>query len=323
MSEPQRPRDGDLGAEGLGPNARSRVLQKISWRRIASAIVLLFSVGYLIYRVYANWDAFRAYDWQIRYEYLLPSFLLYLVQLVVIVWGWKSIMDSLAPVLPFRDHIKIYAYTNMLRRIPAGTVWMVAGRMYAYKGQSVPARASALGSFLEFMVVILTGLPLAALAAVGLLLISPALGIVLAIVAASLALVALHPALLNRLFRLVRHEDLPVQLRYRTTLKWAAIYGLVWLLSGMGLFLIARLFGDVPLGTLPVIIGVWVLSSLVAYFMMLSPSGLGIKEMSLTLLLGLFLPEPLPLLIALAIRLLWTVYDILLGVAAWVTMLRP
>ncbi len=319
MTESQRPGDGDLSGEGLETNAWSRGLQKVPWRRIASAVVLLFSVGYLGYRVYANWDAFRAYDWQIQYEYLLPSFLLYLVQFVVIIWGWKSIMDSLAPVLPFSDHIRIYAYTNMLRRIPAGTVWMVAGRVYAYKGQNVPARASALGSFMEFMVVILTGLPLAALAAVGLALISPAIGIVLALVAAALALVALHPALLSRLFRLVRREDLPVQLRYRTTLKWAAIYGLVWLLSGMGLFLIVRLFEDVPLGTLPVIIGVWVLSSLVAYFTMLSPSGLGIKEMSLTLLLGLFLPEPLPLLVALAIRLIWTIYDILLGVAAWAT----
>jgi hypothetical protein len=237
----------------------------------------------------------------------------------VIVWGWKSIMDSLTQVLPFGDHLKIYAYTNMLRRIPAGTVWMVAGRVYAYKGQSVPARASALGSFLEFMVVVLTGLPLAALAAVGLALIPPAIGIVLAIVAATLALMALHPALLSRLFRLVRHEDLPVQLRYRNTLQWAAIYSLVWLISGMGLFLIVRLFGDISLEKLPLAIGVWVLSSLVAYFTMLSPSGLGVKELSLTLLLGLFLPEPLPLLIALAMRLIWTVYDMVLGVVAWVT----
>ena len=227
-------------------------------------------------------------------------------------------MDSLTQTVPFWDHLKIYAYTNMLRRIPAGTVWMVAGRVYAYKGQSVPARTSALGSFLELMVVVLTGLPLAALAAVGLALISPTIGIALAVVAAALALILLHPALLSRLFRLVRQEDLPVQLRYHDTLKWAVIYSLVWLLSGIGLFLIVRLFGDVSLEMLPVTVGVWVLSSLAAYLMMLSPSGLGVKEMSLTLLLSLLLPEPLPLLVALAIRLIWTIYDILLGVAAWV-----
>jgi hypothetical protein len=280
--------------------------------------VLLFSIGYLVYRVYSNWDAFQSYDWQIHYIILIPSFLLYLVQLLVIVWGWKSIMDSLTQTVPFWDHLKIYAYTNLLRRIPAGTVWMVAGRVYAYKGQSVPARASALGSFLEFMVVVVTGLPLAALAAVGLSLIPPILGFLLAIVAAVSALIVLHPALLSRFFRLVRQEDLPVQLRYRDTLKWATIYSLVWVLSGMGLFLIVRLFGVVSLELLPVIVGVWVLSSLAAYLVMLSPSGLGIKEMSLTLLLGLVLPEPLPLLVALAIRLIWTIYDILFGVAAWV-----
>jgi hypothetical protein len=67
---------------------------------------------------------------------------------------------------------------------------------------------------------------------------------------------------------------------------------------------------------LPATIGVWVLSSLISYLTLLSPSGLGIKELSLTLLLGLFLADPFPLLIALAMRLIWTVYDVLFGLGA-------
>jgi hypothetical protein len=298
-------------------SARSQVLRQVSLRRLLSAVVLLFSVGYLVYRAYSNWDAFQAYDWQIRYVYLVPSFLLYLVQLLVIVWGWSSIMNALTQALPFWDHVKIYAYTILLRRIPAGTVWMVAGRVYAYQGQQVSARTSALGSFLEFLVVVLSGLPLAALAAAGLGLIPPPIGIGLALLAVALGLAALHPALLGRLFKLVRHEELPVRLSYRCTLKWAAIYSLVWLMSGTGLYLVARMFGDIPLEALPMTIGVWVLSSLAAYLTMLSPSGLGVKELSMTLLLGLYVPEPLPLLIALAIRLLWTAYDVVLGTVAW------
>jgi hypothetical protein len=50
--------------------------------------------------------------------------------------------------------------------------------------------------------------------------------------------------------------------------------------------------------------------------MLLSPSALGVKETSLAFLLGLSLADPLPLLIALAIRLLWTVYDMLVGILA-------
>jgi hypothetical protein len=306
-------------SKDLFVTARSQALHKSFWRRIASATLLLVSVGFLGYKTYTNWNLFKTYDWQIQYQYLIPSFLLFLVQLAVVACGWKSIMDCLTQSLPFWEHIKIYAYTNLLRRVPAGTIWMVAGRVYAYKGQRVPARASALGSFLEFMVVVLTALPLATLAAVGLELISTPVGIALAALAMTLELVAVHPALLSRLFKLIRHERLQARLGYSNTLQWVAIYNLVWLLSGTGLFIIVRLFIDIPLEKLPVTIGVWVLSSLVAYLAMFSPSGLGVKELSLTLLLGLYVPEPLPLLIALAIRLIWTVYDVVLGVVAWVT----
>jgi hypothetical protein len=139
----------------------------------------------------------------------------------------------------------------------------------------------------------------------------------LALVTLALELAALHPSLLGWLFKLVRQESLPVQLTYRTTLLWAFIYSLVWFTSGLGLFLIVRLFEDVSVTYLPATIGVWVLSSLVAYLTMFSPSGLGVKELSLTLLLGLYILEPLPLLIALAFRLIWTVYDIIIGAAAW------
>jgi hypothetical protein len=298
-------------------SVRSRLQQGLSWRQIASAVVLLGSVGFLAYKAYTSWDELKAFDWQIRYVYLVPSFLLFVFQLAVIAWGWKSIMDCLAQPLPLREHIKIYAYTNLLRRVPAGTVWMVAGRVYAYRGQRVPGRVSALGSGIELLIVILTGLPLAALASVGLDLLSPALGVVLALVTLALELAALHPSLLGWLFRLVRQESLPVQLTYRKTLLWAFIYSLVWLTSGLGLFLIVRLFDDVSVSYLPATIGVWVLSSLVAYLTMFSPSGLGVKELSLTLLLGLYIAEPLPLLIALAFRLIWTVYDIIIGAAAW------
>ena len=98
-----------------------------------------------------------------------------------------------------------------------------------------------------------------------------------------------------------------------TSLSWAALYTLVWLVSGIGLFAITVLFTDLPLASLPTTIGIWVLSSEISYLTLLSPSGLGVKELSLAVLLGLLLPDPLPLVVALGIRVIWTVYDILVG----------
>lgn len=297
--------------------ARSHIVDWFSWRRLASALILIISLSFLGYKTYTSWDAFKTYDWQIQYQYLIPSFLLFLFQLVIITWGWQSIMNSLVQPLPFREHLKIYSYTNLMRRIPAGMIWLLAGRMYAYKGQSVSARTSALASFLEIVLVILTGLPLAALAGSGLGLLSPQAGITFAAIALVLELTLIHPTVLGKLFHLVRHETLPAVLTWRNTLLWALIYNLIWLISGVGLFLIIRMFIDIPVAALPVTIGVWVLSSLIAYLTLLSPSGLGVKELSLAFLLGMYLPDPLPLLIALAMRLIWTVYDIIVGMVAW------
>jgi hypothetical protein len=294
----------------------SRLSQRASWRRFASAIVLLISIAFLGWKAYSSWDSLRTYDWQIRYTRLVPSFALFLSHTAVVIWGWQSIMNHLAQRLPFRQHVKIYGLTNLMRRIPAGMLWVVAGRAYAYKDQEVPARVSALGSFLEMWLVVLTGLPLAALAASGLGWVSPSSGLALAVLAWALDLGMLHPDILSKLVRRARHQTLGSQLTYRITLCWAFIYTLIWLISGGGLFAMARLFADVPVQKLPATIGVWVLSSLISYFTLLSPSGLGVKELSLTFLLGAFLPDPLPLLTALAVRVVWTVYDLLVGLGA-------
>ena len=289
----------------------------VPWRRVGSATVLVLSVAFLGWKAYSSWDALRVYDWHIRYLRLIPSFVLFLFQTAIVVWGWQSIMNCLTEPLPYRKHIRIYAYTNLMRRIPAGILWVIAGRAYAYKDENVPARTSTVGSLLEMWLVVLTGLPLAALAASGLNLLSPVTGVALAVVASILELGAMHPVVLRKLLAPAWHEAPKLELTYRRTLSWASIYTLIWLVSGIGLFAMVRVFTDAPIESVPMTVGVWVLSSLIAYVTLLSPSGLGVKELSLTVLLGVFHPDPLPLLIALAMRVVWTAYDIVVGVVAW------
>jgi len=295
---------------------RQFLAARVTWRRVASAVLLALSVAFLAYKARESWDALRDYNWDLQAIYLLPSFGLFMVQFAVVTWGWRIIMDRLAPPLPFVDHLKIYGYTNLMRRIPAGLLWLMAGRVYAYKGL-LTTRVLALGSFFEMLLVILTGLPLAAVAAAGLGVLSQEAGLALAALALVFGLVVIHPVVLGKLASLVKHHELRTNLRYRDTLLWAVVYTLTWIISGTGLYLVARLFGSLPSGAWPQMIGVWVLSTLFAYLTLLSPSGLGVKEVSLTVLLSLFLHDPLPLLIALGVRVLWTVYDVAVGVVAW------
>jgi hypothetical protein len=282
----------------------------ISWRRVLGATVIIVCVGLLGYKTYTNWGALKSYDWKIAYRYLIPSALLFAVQMLMIVWGWQSIMNCLAKRLSFRHHYKVYAFTHLMHRIPAGVLWVVAGRAYAYRDHNVPARTSALGSFLELLLVVLTALPLAALAAFRLEYVSPAVAALLIAAALALTVAGLHPRVIGKLYQIVHRETFQAELTYRNTFAWALIYAIIWLISGTGLYLTILLFTDLPLADLPVVIGAWVLSSLIAYATLLTPSGFGVKELSLALLLSGILADPLPLVVALAVRILWTIYDI-------------
>ncbi|MDD3827985.1 MAG: hypothetical protein PHY79_18620 [Anaerolineae bacterium] len=287
------------------------------WRRVASALVLVLSVGFLIGKACTSWNSLRDYDWQIQSIYLLPSFGLFLVQLLVVTRGWQLIMDHLAEPIPFFGHLKIYGYTNLLRRIPAGMLWLVIGRMSAYKDRSMPKRTLAFASFLEMWLVTLTGIPLAAAGSIWLGLVSGPAGTILVLAALAAVIAGVYPAVVHRAMRLTGQPELRDYLRYRDTLLWALVYTMIWIIGGGGLYLITCLFGNVPIQALPQAVSVFVMSTLVAYLTIISPSGLGVKEVSITFLLGLFLPDPVPLLSALGMRIVWTGYDVIIGIVAW------
>ncbi len=295
---------------------RTRVLQNRSLQRGLSATVLAVSIVFLAWKTYSSWDALRNYAWQIRYAWLIPSFVLYLLHMTLTVRAWQAIMNCLGEALPFRQHARVYWGTNLMRRIPAGVLWLVAGRAYAYGNRDVPTHTSILASFLEVWVVVLTGLPLALIAAPCLNLLPYTTGLPLAVAAGLLSLGLLHPTAVERLVQLAHHEDFQRMPTYRNMLSLALGYTLIWLVGGTGLLAVAGLFMDLSLQHLPVTLAAWFVSNMVSYAVLLSPGGLGLRELSLTVLLGVSLKDPLPLLIALAMRLTWTAYDLVVGLAA-------
>lgn len=279
---------------------------------LLSAFVLVLCLVLLGYKIYGSWAMLRTYEWEIDYVWLLPAFLLFIVQNMITIWVWCLILARFAPSIPFRRHMKIYAWTTLVRRIPAGILWMVAGRTYWYQQLDVPSSATAAGSFLEMAMAIFIGIPIGALQLAALLSLSwTGYGVVFIGFSFLLGIFFALPDAWTWLSGVLKREALQINLPRRCFLAWLGEYGLVWLLSGAVLYVVILIFYDLPVYQLPQIIGIWALSSLVSYVTSLAPSGFGVKELSLTYLLAFFLPEPLPLIVALATRLLWTVYELL------------
>jgi uncharacterized membrane protein YbhN (UPF0104 family) len=149
------------------------------------------------------------------------------------------------------------------------------------------------------------------------------LGLLLLPAGILLLLLALHPALF-RLFlrgvtRLFRKEMMPYNPAWGDLLLFVALYGLTWLLYGLGLDLLARaivLEGiEMPAapGGAPRVLffaGAAAAAWTVGFFSFFTPSGLGVREAALAYTLSFLLPAPYPVLVALLARIWVTVGEL-------------
>ena len=288
------------------------------WKKLQVAVpsvifALCFSI--LGYSLYENWTALAAFQWKINYPQIALSFIFYTFDLALAVWGWSLIVSKLAGFSDFRKNLKIYCYSNIANRLP-GTVWYIISRAYLYEQQGIAKSVISIGSLLEMVLIISSGILTYFLF---LPFISPisALRNPLPLIALLLlGLLLTHPATFGAILQRFARTKVPRDLRYRDTLVWLGIYIIVWIVGGLVLYSAVNVFYPLPLTQLPGIIGAWTLSGVAASLVFFSPSGLGIRELTLSFLLSHYIPTPLAIVVAVGMRVGLTVYEAFWAVVA-------
>ncbi len=222
-------------------------------------------------------------------RFLVPAFLSYSLALLLAVWVWREMVLHLGGPRSFRFHLGAYATTNLGKRLP-GSLWFVLGRSWLYARQGVRGRAIAFLSGLEY------GLILLSAAGVGLLTL-PLLPLsrreVLGIVGTALLLLPLFHRRVLRFFLGLFDPEHPFPPSTRQLLRWGMGYAGVWGLGSLTLFFLARALQPLPPAYLGPFLAAWALSGLAGGLIVLLPSGLGVREVSLGFLLLPFLgPAP-------------------------------
>jgi uncharacterized membrane protein YbhN (UPF0104 family) len=285
-------------------------------RRIAGGAIIAASVGFLGVVLARNWSDLAAYDWHINWAQVLLAFALYSLALGVAVLGWSLLMNRLAPATSLLKHLKYYAYTNLFRRLPVPLVYVV-GRAYLYEQDGIAKSVSVAATFLEWAIIVLSGL-LVCLCTLPYLGVSsvwqqPWLLASLAVVFAVLA----HPRTIRAILRRVQRSPVEVSFGVRDIVLWLALYGVAWVAGGLVTFAAIRSFYPLPLANLPAVIGAWVLSGLVTTIVMASAFGLGVKEVTLTVLLSSVMPSSLAVVVALLMRVGLTLFEMIWGALAF------
>ncbi|MCC6165593.1 MAG: hypothetical protein IT329_00055 [Caldilineaceae bacterium] len=273
---------------------------------IALATLTLGILGALLWR-----DRYMllSYDWQVRWRPLAAGFGVYLVALLMAGAVWADIMAALGSRLGTRTHIRYYCLTTLTKRLP-GTVWYVAGRGYLYSRQGDSLGLVTVASGIELAVSVVAGV----LVSLGFLAGSAldAIGrgqwtALIVLLGGGLAL--LQPRVLRRLaarFGLT----IPVELGAAQLLRWVVGYSLIWMAGGGIVYLAIQALLPTETGHLGYILGVWSLVGVLSVTVFFLPSNLGFTEVGLSLLLARILPASFAVFVAVFVRLLLLVFEI-------------
>ncbi len=251
--------------------------------RLAAQAILVGAVFLFLGRaIHEDWGEITGRSWQFKLPWMTASLVLMSSLYLSQANGWLLILKRFGHRVPFLPGIFVWSKSLLARYVP-GNVLMVVGRVVMIEPYGVPKRISFTSVIYEQSLlaaasasVVSIALPLwPALRGV-----SPLIWLILLIPPA--AIMGLHPkvfgAVANFLLKKGRRQPIEEFLPFKTVIAFIGYYGLTLTLSGLGLFSLVRAVTVISFSNLPVVIASAPLAWLLALFVFISPSGLGVRE---------------------------------------------
>jgi glycosyltransferase 2 family protein len=287
---------------------------KAPWRRIIGALLVIATVWWLGRLIAGNWAELRRFDWRADPGLLIASVAAHVAVLAFGVWVWSRVLRHFEhPPVRLGTLQRIWFLSNLARYVP--------GKVFQFVAVAQLSRTAGLsGAVLLTSILVHTGITLLSSVVVAAWTLTE--GIVRgvdplwpALVATAGAVLAVHPAFLNRLLAVIPRLLKKDVIRWNA--GWAAGVGLLalsvvnWLLYGVAFHLFMASLTDVPWELMPQMAGVNALSFFLGYASPL-PGGGGLREVSMAELLQPYLQDGVAAVMSLTSRL-WTIAAELLG----------
>jgi uncharacterized membrane protein YbhN (UPF0104 family) len=273
----------------------------------------LLVVAALAAAVIGGWESLTSYDWQLDVGLLAVAVVAATASLAATAVGYVLILERIAGRgLPRRRLMAVWSKSMLARYVP-GNLLMVVGRVVLGREAGVPGRVSLAASVYEQVFV----LAVSAIASVGLLLSvgdvgeNPWLWVVAFV---PFGLVLLHPRVFERvsnaLLRRFGRPELEDFLSVRQVVAFMCLYAVATGMLGFSVWATVRGLAGPDVGSPLYVASGFLLSFVVSMLAFVFPSGLGVREGVLALVLARDLPGSVAIAAAGAARLVLTLVEV-------------
>jgi len=298
------------------------IIDSISPKNVISFLVISLILFYLLSFLYKNWLKVSSFQFQLRYSYLFISILLLFGFFSLRVYCWKMILKKMDIFLSFRKSLKV-SFLSMMGRYLPGKVWLILGKIYLSEKEGVP-RVKAFTSvvieivlevvasifFFFFFLFSVTKQPL----------LSPKV-IYLLVLIMIVGLVFLYPGVFYRVINIflysLKGEEIKMCICYRDVIQLFIFYSFIILVQGIAFYFFVNAICFVPFDRILGLTGSLAGAGALGTISFFTPSGLGVREGVLALLLSSYIISPIAVLISLLARLWVTLGEVICALFAW------
>ena len=288
--------------------------------RVAGIALVLLLFGVLLRNLYLSWDEVAGYDWDFNYPALIIAFSLMLLAAAFYAYLWKVILERLGTSLSYRKSYRIFFLSQLGRYLP-GKVWGILGLVYLSRKEGVSKVISGASVTLQLLLQVVSGVMVFAVTLLFWRDVDSVPGLNVLFLLFPMGLILLHPGLVNRgldlALRATGQPRMDLGWGYRYLLAQLGLWGVFWLLNGVAHSFLIQSIYSLSRPPVLVLVGIFAVSWVAGFLSLLTPSGLGVMEVTLVFLLGFYFPAHVATIIALWTRLARTAGDLVCAGIAW------
>ncbi|MDT5035327.1 MAG: glycosyltransferase 2 family protein [Micromonosporaceae bacterium] len=307
----------------MGDNGDTRPARLRSTLITAVRLVAAVAIGYFVVATtVGQWSHVRDTFHRLSWPLVGLSLVMALLGITTNAYAWRAALADLDHEVPIRSAGQVFLVGQLGKYLP-GSVWSYVLQMELGQRAGIPRARAFLASLISTGIGITVGLAVGALGLRGTFVAGRSgdhatlarAAFYLALALLPIALVCAHPAVLSRLvgllLRVLRRPPLDRPLSWAGVLRVAAWSAAGYLFFGLHLWLLARSQAGAGWTGLGLCVAAVGLSISVSTFVVLAPSGLGVREFLIAVtLMAVGLPYGTGYAIALASRLVATVADV-------------